>query len=80
MDFSYKKNDNQQLFKSLEENPGFGILTPQNYIPLYNLYFALSPTNNNNIILNQRWQLNRLNAQETTNIFKCSVKDDKKKR
>ena len=50
MDFSYKKNDNQQLFKSLEENPDFGILEPQNYIPLYNLYFALSPTNNNNII------------------------------
>jgi len=79
MDFSYKKNDNQQLFKSLEENPDFGIVNPQNYIPLYNLYFELSPTNNNNIILNQRWKLNRLNAQETNNIFKCSIKDDKKK-
>ena len=32
MDFSYKKNDNQTLFKSLEENPDFGIQKPQNYI------------------------------------------------
>ena len=87
MDFSYKKNDNLQLFKSLEENPDFGIVKPQNYIPLYNLYFELSQTNSNNINLNQRWQLNRLNAQETNNIFKCSVKgndisgikEDKKK-
>jgi hypothetical protein len=79
MDFSYKKNDNQQLFKSLEENPGFGIIKPQNYIPLYNLYFSLLPTNSNNIILNNKWRLNKLTAQETNNIFKCSIKDDKVK-
>ena len=51
MEFNYKKEDNNKLFQSLEENPSFGILTPQNYIPLYNCYFSLSKTNNNNIIL-----------------------------
>ena len=40
MEFSYKKNDNQKLFKSLEENPAFGLLQPQNYIPIYNCYFS----------------------------------------
>ena len=29
---SYKKNNNQQLFKSLEEN---SFSKPQNYVPLY---------------------------------------------
>jgi hypothetical protein len=77
MDFSYKKNENQILFKSLEENPTFGILKPQNYIPLYNAFFALSDTNHNNISLNHHWRLNKLTAQETNNIFKCSVKNDK---
>jgi len=79
MDFSYKKSDNQALFKCLEENNDFGILEPQNYIPLYNNFFSLSATNYNNIILNHRWRLNKLISQETNNIFNCSVKDEKKK-
>ena len=79
MDFSYKKSDNQALFKCLEENNDFGILEPQNYIPLYNNFFSLSASNYNNIILNHRWRLNKLISQETNNIFKCSIKDDKKK-
>jgi hypothetical protein len=79
MDFSYKKSDNQVLFKSLEENPDFGILEPQNYIPLYDNFFSLSTANYNNIILNHQWRLNKVISQETNNIFKCSIKDDKNK-
>ena len=81
MDFSYKKNDNQKLFKSLEENPEFGILQPQNYIPLYNCFFSLSQANYNNVNLNNNWHLNKLISQETNNIFNCSVKknNDEKK-
>jgi hypothetical protein len=79
MDFSYKKNDNQTLFKSLEEKPDFGIQKPQNYIPLYNLFFSLSATNSNAIQLNNQWHLHKLTGQETANIFKCSVKSEKKK-
>jgi len=74
MDFSYKKNDNQKLFKSLEETPEFGILQPQNYIPLYTCFFTLSTTNHNSIGLNNTWCLHKIIAQETNNIFKCSVK------
>jgi hypothetical protein len=74
MEFSYKKNDNQKLFKSLEEKPEFGILQPQNYIPLYNCFFSLSSTNHNTIHLNNRYSLTKIIAQETTNIFKCNLK------
>ena len=42
MDFGYKKDDNNRLFKGLEENPNFGIVQPQNYIPLYNYFFSLN--------------------------------------
>jgi hypothetical protein len=65
MEINYKKTDNQKLFKSLEENPSFGILQPQNYIPIYNNFFELSPTNYNTIILNNKWKLNTLVEQET---------------
>ena len=74
MEFSYKKNDNQKLFKSLEEKPEFGILQPQNYIPLYNCFFSLSSTNHNAIHLNNRYSLTKIIAQETNNIFKCNLK------
>ena len=72
----YKKEDNHKLYKCLEENPEFGISEPQNYIPLYNCYFALSPSNCNNIVLNHKWRLQTLYAQETNNIFTGSVKTD----
>jgi hypothetical protein len=75
MDFTYKKDDNHKLFKSLEENPSFGIFESQNYIPLYNSYFALTKTNYNSIMLNHTWKLQEIVAQETNNIFKCQLKN-----
>ena len=79
LDFTYKKDDNHKLFKSLEENSAFGILEPQNYIPLYNSYFALTKTNSNSIILNQKWKLHEILSQESNNIFKCRLKNENKK-
>ena len=79
-EFGYKKEDNHKLFKSLEENASFGILEPQNYIPLYNSYFELSPSNYNNIVLNHKWRLQSLTGQETANIFTGSVKTDENKK
>jgi len=74
MDFTYKKDDNRRLFKSLEENPAFGIREAQNYIPLYNSYFALNKTNYNTIMLNHTWKLQEILEQESSNIFKCQLK------
>ena len=74
MEFNYRKDDNHRLFKSLEENPSFGIEKPQNYIPLYNCYFSLNPNNYKHIALNNPVRLESLISQETNNIFECSVK------
>jgi len=79
IEFTYKKEDNQKLFKSLEENPAFGIVAAQNYIPLYNTYFTLTKTNSNAIMLNQHWKLQEILTEETDNIFTCHVKNEKTK-
>ena len=79
MEFTYKKDDNRKLFNSLEENPAFGILEAQNYVPLYNSFFSLTKTNSNVIMLNQKWKIHEIIAQESNNIFKCQVKNDTKK-
>ena len=38
-DINYTKNNNTDLFKSLEDND---VMKPQNYIPLYKNFFDLS--------------------------------------
>jgi hypothetical protein len=77
LEFTYKKDDNRKLFKSLEENQQtFGILEPQNYIPLYNQFFALTKTNYNSIMLNHHWKLYEILSQETNNTFKCHIKNE----
>ena len=77
LEFTYKKDDNRKLFKSLEENQEtFGILEPQNYIPLYNQFFALTKTNYNSIMLNHHWKLYEILSQEGNNSFKCHIKNE----
>lgn len=76
IEFTYKKEDNQKLFKSLEENPSFGILAAQNYIPLYNTYFSLTKSNSNSIMLNHTWKLQEIITAETNNIFTCQIKNE----
>ena len=76
MEFHYKKTDHHKLFKSLEENPEFGIFQAQNFIPIYNRFFELSATNHNMICLNNHGSLTKIISQETNNIFNCSIKDD----
>ena len=80
LEFTYKKDDNRKLFKSLEENQEtFGILEPQNYIPLYNQFFALTKTNYNSIMLNHHWKLYEILSQEGNNSFKCHIKNEETK-
>jgi len=74
-EFTYKKEDNRNLFKSLEENTDFGIFEFQNYIPLYNLYFSLTKTNYNSIILNHKYRLHDFLSQESNNIFLARLND-----
>ena len=55
MDFSlyYRKTKNNDLFHDLEESQ-LGLNNLQNYVPLYEKFFSLNPTNFNSINLNQK--------------------------
>lgn len=68
----YQKNENSKLFKTLEEN---GIVAPQNYIPLYNQFFAFSPQNYNKCNLNHHFHIQHLKPLEETNKYECVVTD-----
>ena len=55
MEFFYKKNDNADLFKTLEKEELTNISKLQNYIPIYDRFFKLSNTNYNAINLNNNF-------------------------
>ena len=74
---SYKKNNNQQLFKSLEEN---SFSNPQNYVPLYKKFFSIDDSNYNNINLNHKYKIHSLKKSDNSNIFNCIVSDDEKRK
>ena len=63
---SYKKRDNTELFKSLEK---FDISKIQNFIPLYKKFFALNETNFNNINLNNKSTLNKIQSKISENKY-----------
>ena len=55
-----------ELFKNLEEPDLLFLSNPQNYIPIYNKFFALNDTNFNFVNLNHKWYI----ANEKTNKTK----------
>jgi hypothetical protein len=78
MEFSYKKNDNDKLFASLERID-LGLNKLQNYIPLYNRFFALTDSNCNSINLNNDHYLHVIKNKETDNIVNGVIKHTGKK-
>jgi len=52
MEFTYKKNDNNNLFRNLENSDLTNVSKLQNYIPIYDKFFSLNDTNYNSINLN----------------------------
>lgn len=75
MDFTYKKNDNSALFKSVMDVEGVNVKMPQNYVPLYQSFFSLTPKNYNEINLNNKITLTEVNSKLSNNIFVCSLHD-----
>ena len=61
---NYQKRKNKELFAALESHEQIKLSNTQNYIPLYNNFFALNDTNYNSINLNHKWSINKL-AQPT---------------
>jgi hypothetical protein len=74
---NYQKRKNQELFKSLEEPTSLFLSKAQNYIPIYNQFFALNSSNYNSINLNHKWYLSGVKERidEDFNLFECRVKN-----
>ena len=73
----YTKRKNKELFKQFETNAFINLECAQNYIPVYKQYFDLNETNYNNINLNHKWHLSKIDASvNTTKCFKCLLSAD----
>ena len=75
INITYKKNNNDILFKNLEDL--VNINNCQNYIPIYDKFFKLTNINYNNINLNHNYLMYEiLNKNTDANSFSCNVKDE----
>jgi hypothetical protein len=77
----YMKRKNKELFKQFESNAYISLSNAQNYVPIYKKYFELNETNYNNINLNHKWHLSRVDASiNNTKCFQCTLSDDEHKK
>ena len=74
MEFSYKKNDNTDLFRDLEKDYLTNISKLQNYIPIYDKFFSLNESNYNSINLNNNY-IKSIDNKESENKYKGVVRD-----
>lgn len=74
MEFFYKKNDNTDLFRSLEKEELANISKLQNYNPIYNRYFKLSNANYNAINLNNNF-IKSVDTKDTENKYTGTICD-----
>ena len=77
IDIHYQKRKNSDLFQTLESKKFLQLSNTQNYIPIYNRFFALSDTNFNSINLNNKWFIKNVKnkVKEQNNLFKCLIKN-----
>jgi hypothetical protein len=77
IDIHYQKRKNSDLFQTLESKKILQLSNTQNYIPIYNRFFALSDTNFNCINLNNKWFIKNVKnkVKEQNNLFKCLIKN-----
>jgi hypothetical protein len=74
---NYQKRKNTEFFKTLEDS---GILlhaNTQNYIPIYKRFFSLNETNYNNINLNNKWYISKINEinNDDIHLYDCKIKN-----
>ena len=72
MELHYKKNNNTLLFSKFSTLSDLNIYHAQNYIPIYETFFSLTPNNANSINLNNKYILNDI--QEMTSYNTCNAK------
>jgi hypothetical protein len=76
MDINYKKYDNKELFKQLNDSNFTNISNVQNYNPLYNKYFELNSNNFNSINLNHKYHITAINEKNSYNKYKTVISDN----
>jgi len=74
---NYQKRKNVELFKSLENPTSLFITQAQNYIPIYNRFFALNDSNFNGINLNNKWYISSIKEEIDNNshLYNCKIKN-----
>ena len=75
MELAYRKNDNTQLVRSLAEHECLKLHSVQNYLPIYERFFALSDTTFNSINLDSHFTLSRILHADTQNLCQAIVSD-----
>ena len=72
MEINYKKNLNSILFNENNKNL-LDVKLIQNYVPLYNNFFNLTPQNYSNFILNYSLSLNSIIQKDNYNKFSAAL-------
>lgn len=76
MEFTYKKNNNIELFNSFRH---LDISFCQNYIPIYNTFFNFLDVKSKSINLNTDNTLHNVIKKHSENIYNCIIKSNKNK-
>lgn len=78
---NYQKRKNTHLFNKFETNKHLNIIQCQNYLPIYDKFFALNQTNFNSINLNHNWYISDIKNHKHTDVmvdpvfsFHCKLK------
>jgi hypothetical protein len=77
MNFNYRKYNNSQLFKNLQDAKLLNIEKTQNYIPIYKKFFDLNENNYDNINLNNYYSLKNITTKKTDNIYDGIIINEK---
>ena len=76
---NYQKRRNIPLFNKFQTNKHTNLTNIQNYIPIYDRFFALNSTNWNSINLNHQWYISELKdtykEDDYEHIFNCKLKN-----
>tara|TARA_Y100000996_G_scaffold372298_1_gene321162 strand:- start:5241 stop:6920 length:1680 start_codon:yes stop_codon:yes gene_type:complete len=75
MEFTYKKNDNNNLFRNLENSDLTNVSKLQNYIPIYDKFFSLNDTNYDSINLNNN-SIKSIDSKINENKYTATISDN----
>jgi hypothetical protein len=75
-ELSYKKNNNDMLFESIENISEKSISKVQNYIPIYDLFFNVKPNNWNKFNLDHTYKIKKFIRKTSDSEYTVITTDD----